>query len=110
MRPDEVVQGFVQFDLENLQGWSMQDFLLPHAPLLDSPHSSKNFTFINFDPSCFELCTISCPVTYCCEKLGSIFSTLFAGIARLPLGPPVSSLLQAKRASVLSLSSSHLRV
>lgn len=105
-------QGFVQFNLENLKGWRI--LLLSCAPLLDSSHSlkKKKITFINSDPSCFELHTIYCPsAIYCCEKLGSIFSTLFIAIARLPLGTPQSLLFtRLKVLSVLSLSGSLLRM
>lgn len=65
----KIAQGFIQFSLENFQGWRPNKFFGQHVPLLDCPHGEKVWI------SLLKLILlVSCPpVMHHCQEPSSIF-------------------------------------
>lgn len=59
IRSNQVAQGFIPSDLENLQGWRLYNFSGQTAPLLDCPHCKKDFPKSTWNLCCFNLSPLS---------------------------------------------------
>lgn len=59
IRPNQVAQGFIPSDLENLRGWRLYNFSGQTAALLDSLHGKKDFPKSTWNLCCFNLSPLS---------------------------------------------------